>query len=508
MTLHGRSYVAPPPKWTSRTFDPSSISWSIHGKPVVLEWDSFSASAPGGYGVFSAKAMPARGRRVKCWQGSKVVGTKPNGEVCYEGKLQAPPKYVDDVCIFTAIGPQDVVNRYNERLPYQINDSSAWTELHTKPAIFSGNSAKFGMAQKGNSIGVVVGQGQTFANNDNMGYYLWVQGWDISNVRFTLRSTASNGNFDLRVRGSDDIFSVPTNIQTYVMSTADGTEETVAFNADYSVAIIDWNANGAASPNNTRFWAEGIRVGVITDQDVFTSAEVSADVGARCGYETDTQGGTNMMPLDWNGPATGLLDYCASIEDSAWFVMHSKQKNTYGKLYFRDWGHKTWHTRLGDWAEDQGLQMQSLYDRMTTTFENPPGVQQSKRNSVGDFGLPDPLPGQAYDYPEPLHLEDPQPDSSLAEAVNQRALTKLGRLRVQGQVLVRYTSRGVPYDIWPGDSLSLGDFQPKIPPQRIVAVTYNRDGSVTCSLGMETDVGSLVNKLITRRLKRRNPRRS
>jgi hypothetical protein len=151
--------------------------------------------------------------------------------------------------------------------------------------------------------------------------------------------------------------------------------------------------------------------------------------------------------------------------------------------------------------------MQSLYDRITTTFDNPPGVQQSKRNSVGDFGLKDPLPGQNYDYPEPLHLEDPQPDAGLAEAVNQRALSRLVQLRVQGQVRVRYTTRGVPYDIWPGDLLGLGDFQPKVPPQRIVAVTYNRDGSVTCSLGAETNVGALVDKLITRRLKRRNPRR-
>jgi hypothetical protein len=130
------------------------------------------------------------------------------------------------------------------------------------------------------------------------------------------------------------------------------------------------------------------------------------------------------MPLDWNGPATSLLDYLASIEDSCWMVMHSKRRGVYGKLFFRDWGNQTWHTRIGDWAEDQGLQMASLYDRVTTTYELPPGVQQSKRNSVSDFtGMKDPLPGQQYDWPEPLHLEDPQPDAGEAAVREPTGLT-------------------------------------------------------------------------------------
>jgi hypothetical protein len=74
-------------------------------------------------------------------------------------------------------------------------------------------------------------------------------------------------------------------------------------------------------------------------------------------------------------------------------------------------------------------------------------------------------------------------------------------------VKVHYTSKGVPYDIWPGDLLELGDFQPKVPPQRIAAVTYNFDGSVVCSLEAEVDTAALVDRLILRRMKRRNPRR-
>jgi hypothetical protein len=214
-----------------------------------------------------------------------------------------------------------------------------------------------------------------------------------------------------------------------------------------------------------------------------------------------------MMPLDWNTGAAELLNYLADIEDQTWLVMHSDKKHTYGKLYFRDWGHTVWHTSLGDWAEDQGLEVQPLFNRVTTTFESPPGVQQSVRSAPEDFGLKDPLRGQQVDYPDLLQLEDPQADNSLAQAVNAKALAKLTKLRLKGQIKVNYVSKGVPFDIWPGDVLKIGGFQPDLPPQRIAAVTYQNDGTVVCSLGLDYNIAALVDKRITRHLKRRNRRR-
>lgn len=495
-----------------RRFDPASINWSVAGQPAQLEWEPFTATAPGGYGQFTAKAKPQRGVRLRCWQGDIVEGRRPDGQVVYQGKLMAPPKYVDDVAQFTSVGPRNVVDRYNQRLPYQIRDASLWQELHADPAHFSGNSAKFAIAQKGSSVGVVVGQGQTYALNDNQGYYLWVQGWSIANVQFTLRKSANNSSFDLRVRGSDDAFTAPTTITTKAMASggdADGTSETISFSgAEYSIAVIDWNANGAASPNNQRFWADDVRVGVITDQDTFTTSDVATDVAQRCGYAVSATGGVNVLPLDWNAPATDLLNYMADIEDATWLVLHNPDGNKkYGKLYFRDFGRSTWHTELGAWAEDEGLELMPLYDRVTTMFENPPGVQQQVRTSAGEAGLRDPLPGESYDYPDIMQLEDPQADGALASAINAKMLARLTTLRVQGSVRVRFVREGVPWDILPGDNLVLGDFQPTLPAQRIAAVTYNKDGSVTCSLERDVRLTALLDHLSIRRLRRRNRRR-
>jgi hypothetical protein len=507
MTLHGRPYQPPGMKH----FDPATIHWSVGGKACVLDWDSFEATAPGGYGQLIAEAKPERGRRRRIKQGDHVIGKKPNGSVVYEGRVDQPPKYVDDVAHIVAMGPRTVLDGYNDRLPYQIRDASQWQELHADPATFASNSPKFQIAQKGNTIGIQTQQGQQYNNGDNQGYYAWVQGFDIQNLQFVLRKTVSNTNLDLRVRRSDDDFSAPTTVTTISMGgggPADGTARDVDIAANASVVIIDWNANANDTPaNNQRFWAQAIRIGVLTDQDVFTSSEVAQDVGRRCGYQVSAVGATNMMPLDWNSPATDLLNYLADIEDQTWLVMSSDRRGTYGRLIFRDWGHKVWRTHLGEWAEDQGLECQKLYNRATTTYQNPPGVQQSVRSAPEDFGLKDPLPHQQEDYPDILQLEDPQADDGLARAVNAKVLAKVTKLRVKGNLRVVYTKKGVPFDIEPGDAIKIGGFQPDVPPQRIAAVNYQKDGSVVLSLGIDYNLAALVDQRITRHLKRRNRRR-
>lgn len=506
VSLHGRPYAPP----GLRTFDPGSIHWSIDGRACEVDWDSFEATAPGGYGRFQGKAKPERGRRRPMRQGDRVIGRKPNNDVCYDGRLEQPPKYVDDVAHFTSMGPRKVVDGFNDRLPYQIRDASMWHEYQADPAKFA-SSEKFQIAQKGNSVGVQIQGQQAYGASDRQGYYLWVQDWDIANVRFTLRKIASASAFDLLIRRSDDTFASPTTVTTVNLAAggpADGASQNIDIAAAASIVCLQWTCNGAVTPgNNNRFWAEDLRVGVITDQDVFSSSEVADDVGARCGYERDCRGATNMMPLDWNAPATELLNYLADIEDQTWLVMHSERKDTYGRLIFRDWGHRLWRTHLGEWAEDQGLEVQPLFNRVTTTFQNPPGVQQQRRSSPEDFGLADPLPGRSEDYPDLIQLEDPQPDDDLALAVNAKALSKLTKMRLKGNLKVSYVSKGVPFDIWPGDVIKVGGFEPDVPPQRIAAVNYQRDGSVVLSLGIDYDIAALVDKRITRHLKRRNRRR-
>jgi hypothetical protein len=142
-----------------------------------------------------------------------------------------------------------------------------------------------------------------------------------------------------------------------------------------------------------------------------------------------------------------------------------------------------------------------------TTWESPGGVPRSLRSKASDFGIKDPLPGIQADYPDPVSLQDPHRTNDLASAVNQRALQRLTKMRLQGSVTVRRTHIRQPFDILPGDTMVIGDFQPPIPPQRIAGVTYNRDGSVTCSLTRDLNLDVIVDRIAKRRHQRHRPRR-
>jgi hypothetical protein len=434
---------------------------------------------------------------MRCWQGDKVVARRPSGKIIYQGKLTAPPKYVDDVAIVSAYGPRSTVDQFADRLPYQIRGGDAWQSLDADPAHYSVNEL-YSPTHKGNAIGVVLKQGEAFAISDRSGFYLWVDGYDIQRVSGTIRkkTVTQTANFSMRVRRASSL-GTQTDVQTFVLSDAanpDGTTFAVTFDASADTAIIDWNATAANTPAVTRkYWVDDLRVGVITPADTFTTADVASDVADRCGYASVTSGSLNVLPLDWTGAATDLLDYIAALEDSTWLVLHDPSGRSWGKLHFRAWGHHVWHTRLDGMAEDNGLTVLPLYDAYATTWENARGMPQKLRSTAVGVGLTDPLPGKTFDYPEPAHIPDPQPDNALAAAINTRALQRLTKLRVQGSVKVNAVRPpGVPFDILPGDALRIGDFEPKIPAQRVAGVTYNRDGSVTCSLERDLHLDTLV----------------
>jgi hypothetical protein len=488
-----------------------------------MEWDSFEATAPGGYGQLrNARVLPKKGRRVKMWQGDIVEAHRPNGRICYQGKLSAPPKYVitdgirGQVGIITAMGPRTVVDGFNDRLPYQILGGESWDAMDSDPAHYSVIES-WTPVHHGHAIGMKTTLGEAVAAGvaQRGGFYLFTDGHDIQRVAGTIRKAGpQNANQTMTISTASQLGALTTE-QTFVLSDAanpDGTTFAVACTNAVSprdTLTIAWNYNTAYTPPTTkRYWVDDLRVGIITDQDTFTTANVAADVANRCGYSSATAGSLNVLPLDWNGPATELLNYVAGLEDATWLVMHSGKKNVYGRLIFRPWGNTIWYVRFGDGsAEDGGLEILPLYDAITTTYESPHGMPQAKRSKASDFGIKDPLPGVQADYPDPIALQDTQPNNSLALAVNQRALQRLTQMRLQGSVTVRKTHIRQPFDILPGDKLVIGDFQPQgVPPQRIAGVTYNRDGSVTCSLTRDLNLDSIVSRLANRRIRRHHRR--
>jgi len=470
---------------------------------VNLQWTSFDASAPGGYGELrDVWVSPRRGRRVPIEQGDLVTGYRQGGRIAYQGKVEAPAKYTGDVAIISVMGPRSTVDGFTDRLPYQIRDASAFQEMNADPAHYV-VSENWAIASRGNTIGVKQPAQSPMASGDELGYYLFVDGYPVQRVAFTIRNPVGDPSVDLKLGGANGLGG-RTVLNTWTLSAAanpDGTARDVAVAGSYDTILLYWRRTAAGTPTTNRhWWLDDLRVGIITDQDTFTTADVASDVANRCGYASFTSGSLNILPLDWDGAATDLLDYMAAIEDQTWLVLADATGRHYGKLFFRPWGHKVWHTHIADtWAEDQGLTILPLYDAITTTYDSPHGMHQSKRSKVADFGIPDPLPGRTVDYPQPLQISDPQPDATLALAMNQRALARLTKLRLQGTLLVHRVRLGEPFDILPGDMIKIGDFSPDVPPQRIANVTYNRDGTAALTLDRDLHLDHLVLRVSHRR---------
>src|SRR6266571_4806028 len=119
-------HLKPAPPASDLLPDPGKLNWTIRGKPVNLQWQSFDASAPGGYGELrDVWVSPRRGRRVPIEQGDLVTGYRQGGRIAYQGKVEGPAKYTGDVAIISVMGPRSTVDGFTDRLPYQIRDASA-----------------------------------------------------------------------------------------------------------------------------------------------------------------------------------------------------------------------------------------------------------------------------------------------------------------------------------------------------------------------------------------------
>jgi hypothetical protein len=316
------------------------------------------------------------------------------------------------------------VDQFTDRLPYQIIDATKWSDAHAEPFNYDGfSNPKFNLISKGNVLGFANQTGTAFiANTDYAGYAIYTGDYPIQQVKFTIKKygVTDNGNFQLTVQSAKDFGSTTTE-NTYLMTDAanpDGTARTVNISDDKNVLIIGYQAINNTTPvNPQRVWLRSLRVGVITTGDEFTTADVASDVASRCNYASQTEGTLNALPLDWDASATDLLDYMAALEDSTWMVLADPSGRNYGKLFFRDWGNHTWNTRLDGNAEDQGLVVLPLYDSYATTWQNHRGLDQTTRSTAKGVGLTDPLPGKTFDFPEPAHIPEPQPDNTLAVAI-------------------------------------------------------------------------------------------
>lgn len=485
---------------------PEKVAWSIDHQPVLMEWDSCSMIAPGGFDRLTGKVNAKQHRRV-LKQGARVKGVRPNGKTLYLGTLVSQPKIVNDVATIEAEGYSAIARRRTRRLPYIIADASQWSNVDELPFDYTNNS-KYSLQSKGDGIGWIIDSAHTYNSPDRAGYGLYVPGHAIQRIRATIRKTNDDNNFDLEVRDADDLGSASVaSTKTLGAATADGATWNVpAVNQNTVLINVVSNSGGGAAGTTMRVTLQDLVACVLADDNDWTTADVVADVADRLGFAADiTNTDTEIEALDWTGSWDELLTYMAAIEDYTWLITEDQTKGAKkdAMLTFRPWGAKTWQTNLD--MSQESLTVAPLYNRVAVDYERPEGVPQHAVFEVADFDdLTDPITNLTYEYPDAPRLENPQRSKHLVNAIGEKLLRHVSTYRLVGNIKVAALRKGTPWDIRAGDKLQVDGYDPKVPPQRIAAVTYNADGTADASLSRSFDIAAMLFRLTAHR-RRSNP---
>src|SRR5439155_5615238 len=114
--------------------------------------------------------------------------------------------------IISALGPRSVVDLFTDHLPYQIIDSSQWSEAQASPFNYDAYAnPKFNLITKGDHVGFANQAGTAYlALSDYAGYALYTGDISIANVQFTVKKSQANANFAILVQSASDFGSVTT----------------------------------------------------------------------------------------------------------------------------------------------------------------------------------------------------------------------------------------------------------------------------------------------------------
>jgi hypothetical protein len=185
-------------------------------------------------------------------------------------------------------------------------------------------------------------------------------------------------------------------------------------------------------------------------------------------------------------------------------------EDRYGRgpvLAYQPWGNHTWDVSTESNMNDD-LQLLELFNRVVVPWTTPDGADQTFVADASDVpGLGDKLvrSGIINEYLADS-LEDPQADNTLAAQIGYTLLQNVADYRVQGTIQVGFVQNetGVhsPYAIDAGDLVNLTNFEPQIPAQRVVGVTYT-PSDVKCDIGQDVSASGKLAKLTNEQL--RNP---
>lgn len=473
------------------------IAWTVDGRTAsLMDWQADAAADWGD------RTLTGSVPESVSWaeEGAPIVGWRSTDDAMWSGTLETV-RLEDDLLKVRAYGGAEALMRNQTRMFYRIDGADRWSDSETDPHSYN-NSEKFDVTLGRGHIMWKVGDGDTaYAVGNQSAVVLWVEGGLITRYSIQVEPDINFANLEVETHNATGPSGSRTLEGTHSLAAIGGTPTTYARTLTTPADLLSLRmiADGAFTPAaRHRVKVNAIKVYGRTIDDAFSISEVVEDVAGVAGLVDAgiTANTTAALPLDWNEDLPGLLSYMAELADWRWLVTHDG-------LSFGPFA-KTWEAFTSADATT-ALEPERRYNRVRVPYR---AVSGALRTSEGVPSV-DPFPDERVTWVE--ELEDPQADSTLADAFAQAQADYFASARLRGSLTpVRVRYRGeirTPYDVRAGDLLSMPDLAPEIGAQRIQTVTYRPGENVTVELGAGFNVVRTLAEIERDRPRRRRRRR-
>lgn len=457
--------------WTPHTRDKVTPEFTVDGVPIpVVNWQADVDADWGDRTLTGAIPKNYLGAEelapIVCWRRSD--------DAMWSGTIVSAPRLEGDYWQIRAEGPAADMERNRERGFYRIDGFNIWSDKEEDP--YQGtNNDKYDLTARPGLLRWKQDPSDAFSTNDQAGFTAWVEGGLITKYSFKVVTGGSYGAFDLETQRYTGPTGTKTAINTHGLNPVSSPiTGTMADPEDAIVLRMIANTNAGAGTRRVVTALEGKLYGRTTDDD-FSISQVARDVANLNGLSSLlVQGnGQRALPLDWTEDHPSLMTYLA--EQADWYWMARRDG-----LTFAPW-EETWEAfSTGDGTPS--LQPEPRYNRFRVPYRTLSGAL---REAEAEPAL-DPFPGrERVLWAE--ELEDPQPDSTVADAYAAARVEYEASIKLAGSFeLARIRFLGEPrdpYDARPGILLAMPDLGPDVPAQRVNSVSYAPEHQVTLQIG-------------------------
>lgn len=457
------------------------VVWAIDGRVVPLDWDSVTMSVPGGMGGMGLVPVPSASFPRSATVFSSVTATRTDGVPFYVGELVGPPYEHHGQTYLQIGGLAGKLARQRGRRLYQSKDLTKWVSADAEPHNYTSLVTSGGIGNAAH--GTIESHGHGTAGS--AGFVFWARGELVTRLAFT--TGGGTGTVYSAVGPNGTLTSEGTysgsGAKTFVLDStlnADLVALTMSATVDVRIKHTEVRVNGRAAG------------------DTMSPVELADDIAALFGWgNVSPASGVNLLPLDWEGDWPSGMSEAAGRFDGMWLLLPSRDASA--DLYIGPWGRRTWTVRGADYGD---LLPQVRYNKVTVGYNTPAGVllesvAEATNDPYGGSGLEVVWPPGG-----PYTLNDAQTTSANADAAAAILAEYWSQPRVSGQIPIGriWGDQGEahPWDIDAGDLLELPELAMlgvDLPPQRVVEVVKNADGSSVVSVSEATSLDGLLGSL-------------